>query len=192
MQTDTDSVIEQIKNETNFITKAKLLRFLVVDKNIRIKDISRLLGMKESYVCHILRLNKLNDLVVDGYYSKLISISHLYIIARLHSIEQIEKAYETVLGNSYTVAQTEELIREMLYQTKSEGKHMEQNELAELSQKVEEAQNVKVKIVQTRIRTKCIIEIKESLADATPKLRTILKKLGETQDVSLEVENSAS
>jgi hypothetical protein len=85
MSPDVDPVIEQIKSETNFITKAKLLRFLTVDKEIKIKDISQRLSMKESYVCHILRLNKLNDMIVDGYYSKLISISHLFIISRLHT-----------------------------------------------------------------------------------------------------------
>ncbi|PIY69191.1 hypothetical protein COY90_01860 [Candidatus Roizmanbacteria bacterium CG_4_10_14_0_8_um_filter_39_9] len=183
MQTDIVSVVGQIKNETNFITKAKLLRFLVVDKGIRIKDISRTLGMKESYVCHILRLNKLNDLVVDGYYSKLISISHLFIIARLHTTEQIEKAYEMVLGNSFTVSQTEELIREMLYQTKTVGEHMEKKEIDLLTHEIEIAHDVKVKVVQTRIKTKCLIEISGSLQDATPRLRSILKILGETQKV---------
>lgn len=192
MQTDIDSVVEQIKKETNFITKAKLLRFLVVDRGIRIKDISKTIGMKESYVCHILRLNKLNDLVVDGYYSKLISISHLFIIARLHDTEQIEKAYETVLSNSYTVSQTEELIREMLYRTKTTGEHMEKKEIESLSQKIEDIHEVKVKVVQSRIKTKCLIEIVGSLQDTTPKLRSILKTLGESQNEVSDDEDIAS
>ena len=79
MHEDIEAIYEQIKKEENFITKAKLLRFLVVDKEIRIKDISKKIGIKESYICHILRLNKLTDMIVDGYYSKLISISHLFI-----------------------------------------------------------------------------------------------------------------
>ena len=88
-----------------------------------------------------------------------------------------------VLGNSFTVSQTEELIREMLYQTKTVGEHMEKKEIDLLTHEIEIAHDVKVKVVQTRIKTKCLIEISGSLQDATPRLRSILKILGETQKV---------
>lgn len=178
MPSDIDTVIEQIKNESNFITKAKLLRFLTVDKEIKIKDAAAKLGMKESYVCHILRLNKLNDMIVDGYYSKLISISHLFIISRLHSTEDIMKAYETVLSNNYTVGQTEELVREMLYKTKTVGEHLAPDELKAATEKIAAMYpGATLKIVQTRVKNKCTVEIKGSLAETTPVMRSLIHKL---------------
>ncbi len=178
MSPDVDPVIEQIKSETNFITKAKLLRFLTVDKEIKIKDISLRLSMKESYVCHILRLNKLNDMIVDGYYSKLISISHLFIISRLHTPEDMMKAYEKVLSENMTVSQTEELVREMLYQTKTVGSHIPKTEIGEAAAKLEtQVPGAKLKIVQTRVKSRIVVELKGSLAETTPSLKTLLKKL---------------
>ncbi len=178
METDLESLFDQVKKEENFIHKAKLLRFLNVDKDIRIKEIARKIGMKESYVCHILRLNKLTDMIVDGYYSKLISISHLFIISRLHSQEDIMKAYEKVLSENMTVTQTEELVREMLYQTKTIGEHIPKHEIESAESKLkEQTQNTKLKVIQTRIRSKCIIEIKGNLEETTPVLRTILSRL---------------
>lgn len=178
MHPDIDSVIEQIKKEENFITKAKLLRFLTVDKEVKIKDIAKMLSMKESYICHILRLNKLNDMIVDGYYSKLISISHLFIISRLHSIEDMMKAYETVLSGNYTVSQTEELVREVLYKTKTVGEHVVPDEIKSAQEKVSALNmGATLKIVQTRVKSKCIIEMKGSLEETTPALRALIHKL---------------
>lgn len=178
MDEEVDRVVGQIKAEDNFITKAKLLRYLVVDKGIKIKDVSAKLGMKQSYVCHILRLNKLNDLIVDGYYSKMISISHLFIISRLHTEGAMVKAYEKVLEFGFTVSQTEELVREMLYSTKTAGEHLQKDELERLESRIATRyENAKLKVVQTRVKSKCIIELKGSLADTTPVLRQILEKL---------------
>lgn len=178
MPPDVVSVIEQIKKEENFITKAKLLRFLTVDKQVKIKDIAPLLSMKESYVCHILRLNKLSDMMVDGYYSKLISISHLFIISRLHTPEDMMSAYEAVLSNSMTVSQTEELVREMLYKTKTVGEHAGKDEIKGWQEKIGLLYpGAQFKLVQTRVKSKCVIELKGSLAETTPAVRAILKKL---------------
>jgi len=178
MSGDIDAIVEQIKKEENVINKAKLLRFLTVDKEIRIKDVSKLIGMKESYICHILRLNKLSDMIVDGYYSKMISISHLFIISRLHSEADIAKAYEKILSDNLTVGQTEEWVREVLYQTKTVGEHLPKDEITKMSDSVAALfDGAKLKIIQTRVKSRAVVEIKGSLAQTTPALRKILEKL---------------
>src|SRR3990167_1335433 len=149
MHPEIDHVVEQIKKEKNIITKAKLIRFLTVDKELRIKDVSRMIGMKESYVCHILRLNKLDDMIVDGYYSKLISISHLFIISRLRNAEEIRLAYEKVISENLTVIQTEELVREILYEMKSTGEHIPQEEIEKAKKAIVDIfAGVKLKLIQ--------------------------------------------
>ncbi|MBI4974172.1 hypothetical protein HZC27_06200 [Candidatus Roizmanbacteria bacterium] len=178
MPPEIDHVIEQAKKEKNVITKAKLLRFLTVDKEMRIKDVSRMIGMKESYVCHILRLNKLDDMIVDGYYSKLISISHLFIISRLRTTDEIRLAYEKVISDNLTVIQTEELVREILYEMKSTGEHLPQEEIEKAKKTISDVfAGAKMKLIQTRVKSKIVLEIKGSLTDSTPAIRAIIKKL---------------
>jgi len=178
MPTEIESVIEQVKKEKDIITKAKLLRFLTVDKELRIKDVSKMIEMKESYVCHILRLNKLDDMIVDGYYSKLISISHLFIISRLRTKDEIRLAYEKVISDNLTVLQTEELVREILYEMKSTGEHIPQEEIEKMKKSISDIfAGIKLKLIQTRVKSKLILEIKGSLADSTPIIRSLIKKL---------------
>lgn len=178
MPPEIDHVVEQIKKEKNIITKAKLLRFLTVDKELRIKDVSHMIGMKESYVCHILRLNKLDDMIVDGYYSKLISISHLFIISRLRTPEEIRLAYEKVISDNLTVLQTEELVREILYEMKSTGEHLPHEEIEKAKKAISDMfTGTKLKLIQTRIKSKLILEMKGGLTDSTPVIRSIIKKL---------------
>lgn len=178
MHPEIEAVVEQIKKEENVINKAKLLRFLTVDKEMRIKDISGLIGMKESYICHILRLNKLSDMIVDGYYSKMISISHLFIISRLHSDADIATAYEKILSDNLTVGQTEELVREVLYKTKTVGDHIPKDEAAKMSRTVSTLfEGVTLKIIQTRIKSRAVFEIKGSLAQTTLALKKLIDRL---------------
>jgi ParB family chromosome partitioning protein len=178
MSSENDQVVEQIKREKNIITKAKLLRFLTVDKELRIKDVSRMIGMKESYVCHILRLNKLDEMIVDGYYSKLISISHLFIISRLRTLDEIRLAYERVISENLTVLQTEELVRETLYEIKSEGEHVPKEETEKARKAVLGTfAGTDLKLIQTRIKSRLIFEIRAGLVVSTPIIRNIIKKL---------------
>lgn len=178
MHPEIAGVVEQIKKEKDIITKARLLRLLTVDKELRIKDVSRMIGMKESYVCHILRLNKLDDMIVDGYYSKLISISHLFIISRLHTTDEIRLAYERVISDNLTVLQTEELVREMLYEVTSTGEHIPQEEVEKAKKAVSDIfMDTQLKITQTRVKSKLIFEIKGGLTHSTPTLRAIIKKI---------------
>ena len=178
MSFDVEQAIEQIKKEENVINKAKLLRFLTVDKQMRVKDIAVRIGMKESYICHILRLNKLTDMIVDGYYSKMISISHLFIISRLHSEKDIMNAYEKVLAENLSVGQTEELVREMLYNTKTVGEHLPQAEIKQVANALHEADNqITLKVIQTRVKGKIILEVRGNLSETSLRLKTYLSKL---------------
>ena len=68
-------------------------------------------------------------MIVDGYYSKLISISHLFMISRLKTKEDMMKIYEKVLSQNLTVLQTEAEVRDILYQIKTTGLVLDKNEL---------------------------------------------------------------
>ena len=83
-----------------------------------------------------------------------------------------------MLSDSLTVGQTEELIRETLYQTKTVGEHLSKDEVDKSRQDIKLLfDGVDLKIVQTRIKSRCILDMKGSLAETTPLIRQILKKL---------------
>lgn len=94
MKEDVTEVIERIKLTNDIFEKGRLLKFLMKEKDFRMKDIAELLEIKPSYISHYLRLNKLPEIIIDGYYSNQVSASHLFIIARLHDYVTMMTVYE--------------------------------------------------------------------------------------------------
>jgi len=171
-----EKYIEQIKREIDVFIKAKLLNVLKKEKGWRVVDLSQKLNLKPSYICHLLRLNRLPEIVVDGYYNKMISKSHLFILSRLPSEKEIVKVYELILEKSLDVSKTEDIVRQIVYQIKNEGDYLSFEEKEELVKKIESLEeNIKAKVIQTRVKGKLIIEIKGSLKKTSKILRKIKK-----------------
>ena len=162
MEQDVIEYIEQIKKETDYFGKTKLINFLIHQKNIKVKDLAAALGLKPSYLCHIMRLNKLSEIVMDGYYSKLIYMSHLFVISLLQTQTDIMDVYEVVLRDSFTVLQTEELVRGKLHGVTSEGEYVQEDRIQKAELRIEELFKAKTKVTQTRTKTKLLIEWKGS------------------------------
>ncbi len=180
MDKETEKIFLQIKEEKDFLTKAKLIEYLKKDKQLRIIDISRQLNIKPSYICHLLRLNRLPLIVIDGYYSKLISLSHLFVISRIKNNEKIVSLYEKVLAENLTVASTEEEVRKIIHNTKTRGNPLQEKELVKIIEKLKNKWLVNnFKLIQTRIRSKLIIEIKGDLKQTSERIKKILEKLME-------------
>lgn len=177
MPTSVDELIDKLKKSNDFFYKAKVLIFLKKDKQISNKELSKITNIKPSYLCHILRLNRLPELVVDSYYSNLVSISHLFILSRLKEQKQMIATFEKILKNNLTVGQTEYLIREILYGVKSDGKYFVDEEIMNKIKEINQNNNVSIKIVQSRVKSKIIIEMLGSLAKTSPLLKELLKKL---------------
>lgn len=173
------AVIEQIKNTPDYFQKAKLIAYLMRDHKVRIKDIAEMLNMTQSYVCHIIRLNKLPELITDGYYSKLITISHLFVLSLLKSEEAMITLYEEILRDSLSVKATEERIRNMVHNVSSEGDYVDKHHIQESTQVVMDKYSAKVKLIQTRIKTKLILEWTGSRKDRHAKVKELLTKLSQ-------------
>ncbi|MBI3366493.1 hypothetical protein HY041_02600 [Candidatus Roizmanbacteria bacterium] len=178
MVEDSEKYIQQIQQESDIFSKAKLISFLVRDKNIRVIDLARSLSKTPSYICHLIRLASLPDMIVDGYYSNLISISHLFVISRIKDQKKLLEIYEQLLKHSYTVFQTEDLIREVLYSINNNGKRLAKDELEDLIQKIKEKnKDIQIKAIQTRIKGKMVVEVKGNLENTSQALRNLLKRL---------------
>jgi len=169
-----EKYINQFKTENDIFSKAKILYFLNKDKGIRIVDLSKKTGLKPSYLCHILRLNKLPEIIIDGYYGKMISASHLFVLSRLKTKEEMIKVYEKILEKNLTISEAENLVRELIYHVKNQGAYLSSEERNRLIKSIESlGNNVKAKVIQTRIKGKLIIEIKGNLKETTEILKRI-------------------
>lgn len=162
MEQEVIDYIEQIKRESDYFGKTKLINFLIHQKHIKVKDLAHALGLKPSYLCHIMRLNKLSEIIMDGYYSKLISMSHLFVLSLLQTQTDIMDIYEMVLRDSLTVLQTEELVREKLHGVTSTGEYVQLDKIKNIKSKIEEVYGAQTKVTQTRLKTKLLIEWKGS------------------------------
>lgn len=178
MNEEVRRTIQQILSDPDYFHKAKLINHLLKHRLISLKDLSRELNMKSSYVCHVMRLNKLPEIVIDGYYSKLITLSHLFVLSRLKDEESMAAIYEKVLHDSLTVLQTDYLVRKALHNVTTEGDRLTEDEvnifMSELSTL---GSDVSVRVVQTRIKARIQIEIKGNLSKTTEALRKVISKL---------------
>lgn len=180
MISDITPLLDQIKSEKDIFQKSRLVDYIIKEKKLRIVDLAVKIGYKPSYICHLLRLKKIPEVIIDGYYSKSISSSHIYILSRLNDIKQMINLYEKILGENYTVRQTEEAVRDYLYQIKSIGKYINKENLEKLTQNIKEKfPEIGIKIIQTRIKGKIILEVKGNLETSTKTIKHLFKKLSD-------------
>ena len=161
MNEEIKDLVLKIQTEKDPISKAKLINFLNKEKQVRIKDIARLLEVSSSYICNLLRLLKLPDSVVDGYYSKNLSLTHLMTISRLHTQEDILSVYEKILQAGLTVGAVQELVTQALSGIDHAGEKIKK----EISDKIKNrfksiTQEIKVEVIQTRVQAKVRLTLK--------------------------------
>jgi ParB family chromosome partitioning protein len=178
---DISSLLAQIKDEKDIFQKGRLIDYILKEKKLKIIDLSKKIGFKPSYICHLLRLKKIPEVVVDGYYSKSISSSHIYILSRLNNTKEMIELYEKILGDNYTVRQTEEAVREYLYKVKSTGEYLNQEYIEKLSKNIKDKYpELDMKIIQTRIKGKIILEVKGNLEKSSKAIKKMLNKLAQS------------
>lgn len=144
---------------------------------MRIIDLAKRLGYTSSYICHLIRINRLPPLIIDGYYSKLITISHLFIISRIKEEKKLLNVYEKILISDFNILQTEEFVRRILYGVKTKGSYLSEEEKDSFQHEFQKQNSMNLKIVQTRIKSRLTIEIKGGLDQTTEKLRMLIKKI---------------
>ncbi|MDO8741645.1 MAG: hypothetical protein Q7J11_00695, partial [Candidatus Roizmanbacteria bacterium] len=175
---DIAPLLKQIKEDKDIFQKSRLIEYLIREKSLRVIDLAGKLGYKSSYICHLLRLKKIPEALIDGYYSKSISSSHIFILSRLNDKKQMIELYEKILGENFTVKQTENEVRNYLYQVKSIGKYIKREDVEKLAKKVKEKYpEIEIEIIQTRIKGKVILKVKGDLEKSSRNIKLITEKL---------------
>lgn len=176
MTTTVDELIKTLKQEKNPIIQGKIIYQLTKKEGVLLKKISQLLNKKSSALSHLLRLNKLPEAIIDGYLSRMVSLSHLYVISRLDDEESMLEVYENVLTKDLSVAATEELVRQKKHQIISEGSYFDDKQLISLK-KVLYQYNVDLKLIQSRVKTRVILTFKGNLKEANKFLKKFFQGL---------------
>lgn len=164
--------------ERDIFVKHKHLEKLIREYGMSPGQIARKTNLPPSYLSHLRRLKRIPDAVADGYYTSLISPSHIFILARLKKEPEIMQAYEEILSGNLTAVEAEALVREHLYKVDSKGDYMEVPEREKHSgQFAARYPTAELTLIQTRIKSKIIITIQGNLEKTGKILREILKKL---------------
>jgi ParB family transcriptional regulator, chromosome partitioning protein len=168
MSVNLDEYIQRVQLEEDIFSKARLLEFLVRKKGFKINLIAQYLELSSSYVCNLLRILKLPELIRDGYYSKVVTMTHLCILARLHNETDMISLYEEILSKNLSTYQLEERVRTILHHIDTTGDQVDDTVKEAIERALHEKYaGVNVRIVQTRIKAKISIELKGNLHETS-------------------------
>jgi len=173
----TEELFELLKQEQDILRKARLIHHLRIDKEVSLKKIAEILKKHPSYVSHMIRLLRIPQLAADGYYSGQISSTHLMILSRLQTEKQMKEAYEEVLKKELTAPQTETLIRQLKFDVASDDYLISPKELAQISNTLQEKHEARVRIYQSRVRGKLVIEKRGKTKDTGQFIKKLVKLL---------------
>ncbi len=170
--------INAIKLHTDPLTQAQLAVELIREHPIRNTDLAKELEIKPSYLSHLVRVMKLPDMVIDGYWNKQLTFTHLILISRLRKVEEVIGLYEEILQKNLNVSATERRIREILYLIDSTGKYTSKDRLNTIKTRIESSleNNARVSIIQTRIKAKIIIEVSGNLVKTSEFIDTFANR----------------
>ncbi|MDA1316815.1 MAG: hypothetical protein O3B87_02200 [bacterium] len=172
-----NELIHTLTTENDILKKARIIDVLRNEYEIRLPEIAAHLSKHPSYISHIHRLLRVPQLVIDGYYSQQISATHLMILSRLQTPAEIEEAYEEVLTNNLTSTQTELVVRRMKYDVVSDNQSIPPNELKKIEVLLQDTLQGKVRILQSQVRSKIVIEQRGPASQTSAFIRKIVSKL---------------
>ncbi len=177
MDTVTQELFDKLNREQDVLQKAIIVKQLRFDREVSVKRIARAIHKHPSYVSHLLRITKIPRIVIDGYYSEQLSATHLMILSRLQTQEEIIDAYEQILKGSLTASQTELLIRKFKYDVEDEGKNIDTKHLETLEKELRQVLNAKVTLIQSRVRTKIVLEKRGNTDITAAFIEEVVQKL---------------
>jgi ParB family transcriptional regulator, chromosome partitioning protein len=178
MDENVTKIVGLIKSTTDPVEVAKLLIELKKDYHLKTKDIAAHLGTTASYISNIMRILSLPDFVLDGYYSNLISYTHLLILSRIKDKDKILHVYDDVIKAGASTQKAEELVFESLYSDKQIGEKLPKDDIDKLEKNMARIDSdIKLKIIQTRRKAYINIWIEGNRKKTSEILKKIISQL---------------
>ena len=184
----TEELFNLLKDEKDILRKSRIIHQLRVDKEIPLKKIAEVLQKHPSYISHMIRLLRIPHLAIDGYYAGQVSATHLMIVSRLQTEKQMKEAYEEILKNDLTAPQTEMLVRQLKFDVASDDHSSSPKDLDILAQKLQDKHEARVRIYQSRVRGKIVIEKRGKTQDTAEFIDKRYKLLSQEVDEVHQIE----
>lgn len=179
MRVNVEEILKTIHEQPDPIVQAELID-KAVNAGIKVVQIAHELDMSSSYVSHLRRLKKLPTLIINGYYDKTISLSHLFILSRLSSPDEMTLVYEEILTQNLSASQSERRVFELTSGKKIAGKKFPKEWFTQLEKTITSiAPSIEVSTIQTRRKGEIVISFKGSLEQTSAvfeKIKTHLEK----------------
>lgn len=177
MRVNVEEILKNIHEQSDPIVQAELID-KAVNAGIRVVQIANELDMSSSYVSHLRRLKKLPPLIINGYYDKTISLSHLFILSRLATQSEMTFVYEEILTQSFSASQTERRVFELTSGKKVSGKKLAKEWFIDLENKIRTiSPSITVSTIQTRRRGEILISFNGSLEQTSAVFQKIKSHL---------------
>ncbi len=177
MRVNVEEVLRTIHEQSDPIVQAELIDN-AVNAGIRVVQIANELDMSSSYVSHLRRLKKLPPLIINGYYDKTISLSHLFILSRLTTHEEMTFVYEEILTQNLSASQSERRVFELNSGKKIVGKKLSKDQLTRLEKIIESIDPlISVGTIQTRRKGEIVISFNGSLEKTSEVFEKIKNQL---------------
>jgi hypothetical protein len=176
-------IFERLPQEKDLIEQARLISYLYKEQFYTIKELALHLKKHPSFVSHLMRIITLPELILDGYYSKTVSIAHLMSISRLRNETQMISAYKQILSQNLSSLETELLIRELKFGVSTGGKRLSKTDIDELKKRWEIIyKDAEIQIHQSQVKGKVVIEIIGNPEKTTEFIRQIIDVMSPPND----------
>ncbi len=186
MDQQINDLIADFIQEQDIVKRAQIVKTLAQEYKVPLVHIAKQTGLKASHISHILRINRLSPLIIDGYYAESISATHLFSIARLKDPQKEIELFETILTNNLSVGATEILVREQRNNIKDTGTHLDKKEIETFTEKMRE-RNLDTTVIQTRTKAKIVFEVQGNLEHTSQVLRKFMKDQETVVETKIEV-----
>lgn len=176
MKIDLESYINAIQKEPDILKKAQLLKTILTTQYYTSSEVAKTLKVTPSYISNLLRLITLPEIVIDGYYAKSISATHLIILSRIKDQSLLISIFEKVLAQSLTTVQTEQLVSQSLRGVDLSGVRADKKTREKITHfftKID--RRIEVDITQTRRRARVTLSVKGPYATTSQVLANISK-----------------
>jgi transcriptional regulator with XRE-family HTH domain len=154
-------------------------------------EIAKLLGKTPSQISHIARINKLPDIVLDAYYSKMLSVTHLYILSRLRFEAPMRQVFEKVMAGGLSTQETDRLVREKLHDVTDAGEYVD-SDLVATHIATLQLRGVGVHVIQTRTRLKYTVEVRGNVVLTSRALEEVMRVMQTYEPFENEVAEDMS
>lgn len=177
------ALVENVQREDlNPLERAQAYKRLLDEFNLPTTEIAIRVSKSVPYISNTLRLLLLPDAIKDGLVSGLISEGHARALLQLGDIKLMIDGYKTVLKDSLSVRQTEEMVRRTQNMgqekaTVSKVQKILNPKLEALESELSKIIHGRVRIVQSQVQAKLQINFRGDLNLTTRKIEQISEML---------------